>query len=131
MNPIRMIAAHRTYLGVPLGIATWLVFGLLFGLPGASSMTISMLVTMWASNTWEPKKAAGLGALVGFPAGIFVATQFFAQLGMPATDIERLVSLVGGIILVPIVGVLFMAIYAIEGLTFGSIAQLYNRKAIF
>ncbi len=129
MKLFRVINSHRTYLGVLLGIATWLAFGLLFGRLGVYTMTISLLVTMWVSNTYEPGKLARLGALIGFPAGLFYGVQMIVR--QPAASSGGIVLVVVAYLLAGVSGLMFTIVCGFGGYLFGTIAQLYKRKAIF
>ncbi len=119
------------YLGALLGIATWLIFGLLFKEEGTYTALISMFVVTWASGCYEPKKLALMGCIIGLPAGIFHGALWFQQMEAAADPIEGIVHLAVGGLLIPLTGVFTMVVYAIEGLMFGVVAQLYQKHAIF
>ncbi len=131
VNPLRVIASHRLFLGALLGIAAWLVFGLAFGEPGSFTAAISMLLAMWVSAVWEPKRTLSLGVLIGFPASIFHAVQYLVQLGAPLSIEDAIVHLIGALIPVPLIVLVITASYMLEGLIFSGVAQLYKRKTIF
>ncbi len=131
MNPVRVIASHRLFLGALLGIAAWLVFGLAFGEPGSFTAAISMLLAMWVSAVWEPKRTLSLAALIGFPAGVFHAVQYLVQLGAPLSVVDAIGHFIGALISVPLIVLIITASYVLEGLVFSGVAQLYKRKAIF
>ena len=131
LNIGSVLGRHRMLLGFLLGVACWLVFDLMSGTIGIYTMAISLLIAMWVSHTFEPKRLAILGILLGLPEGILYGVRYSVTALAPTTAVDVLFSLMLALVAVPLAGLAFAAVYALYGLLFGAIAQLYNRKAIF
>ncbi len=123
-----VIGSHRLYLGFLLGVGSYLVFSVLFRGVDAFTPEISILLAMWVSGVWQPKRAALLGLLLGLPIGFLVAVQ---PLVLGTTPEEGLLSRIIGAALAPLFTLMTAGTCALIGLLYGSIADLYRRRAIF
>ncbi|MGE5071922.1 MAG: hypothetical protein ACM3MF_00705 [Anaerolineae bacterium] len=130
MRLFRTLASHRTYLGVLLGIATWLLFDLLFGGPGSYTHAIAVFIAIWVSGTYEPKRLAGLGLLVGFPAGIFETVRILLRMDASMTLTGTSEQILATNVVAAVGAAYITFVFAFDGFLFGSIAQLCRRKAI-
>ncbi len=124
-----VVASHRTYLGVLLGLAVWALFRELTGGQDILDPLICMLVTMWVAGAYEPGKMATLGVAVGFPAGLFIGVQDAVQNTMASAGFIDL--WIQWALYLPLTILVLTMYFAVTGLACGSVAQLYKRKAIF
>ncbi len=133
MRPFRslttLLGSHRFYLGFLLGIAACLLFSLPFGGQGMYTLEISMLVAMWVSGTWQPKRAALLGLLIGHPTGIFHSIQYLAQDGVLEGGL--LLRVITVFVNMSVGSLVSIASCVLIGLIYAAIAGLYRRKAVF
>ncbi len=129
MKLLRLLSAHRTYLGVQLGLAAWAFFRGLTGGFNILSPVVCMLVTMWTAGAYEPGKMAKLGIAVGFLVGVFTSVQDAVWNSLTASGPIDL--WLDWVLQFPLTTLSMTVYFAVAGLACGSVAQLYNRRAIF
>ncbi len=126
---MRVLASHRIYLGVLLGLAVWAFFWVLSGGYNILSPLVCMLVIMWVAGAYEPGKMAALGVAIGFPAGVFTGVQDAVHASLASSGAVDL--WLDWSLQFPLTMLAVMASFTVAGLVCGSVAQLYKRSVIF
>jgi hypothetical protein len=118
---------HRTVIALAVGTAILLTFILIFKEPGQWASTACILLTILISNVHDPKRLAGLGAIMGVPVG--VAWNLVNFLDMPGNN--GLIEFVNLVIGSMIGAIYFSTELAVLGLCYGIVAKSYKRGIIF
>ena len=118
----------RTLLGTLVGVLVALFYVVLFHQPGQFTSTLSLVFAILVSKLSAPKHLAGLGALVGFPVGFVVGTQYVLEHPGQANPITALIL---AYFFVSFFMVYLTMLYSLLGFIFAQLMKLYKKRAIF
>lgn len=116
----------RTALGLSAGLAASLILTFFYNKPGGLTPQISIMLAMLVSGFFEPKRAAGLGAVIGLFAGLALSMKIV----LDTTPKIGVSELVGSYLLAGLTVPYSMLFHAFIGLALGTVARLYRRGAL-
>ncbi len=117
----------RLVMAVLTGMAIWLIFTFIYKQSNGFTPWIGILMILLVSGITEPRKCAGLSALMGLGAGLVIALQSISQNPRTGTLLDFII----GWMILGFSLCFYALLFALLGFVLGTIAKLYRKGVIF